>query len=656
MKIALRISILFLTELMLGQSVPFYESYSWEEYPKYEVKDLTSEIKSLREKFVIEFFYTEDGSLTEYYLEHKALWLNSDDKIEDYNKIYLPYSSNSELIVNKARVINRNGKTIELDSSKIFVAKDEETGKNYKYFAFEGVEKGSIIEYYYVEKKYPVYKGTAFRLQGSYDKENVMFDLLSPENLFFEFKSYNGLPEVEKDTLVKGKLNWKLRIKEISGLEEEDQSPYQASRGMLVYKLDKNLKNNMSDISSYGIVSQNIHEYYYKAQSKKVDGSINKFIEQHIGGDKNLPMDEIIRTLDRAIKTQIYKSVGQGEELENLELILNKNVANATGLIKLYAAIFQHLDIDHEIVITCDRSEQKFDKEFEANNFLTDFLFYFPATNSYLSPTITNSRYGFPPGNLTDTYGLFIKEIKVGDFTSGLGRIKFIEPVKAEKTVDRMTIDVKFDDSDPVKNTVSLQRSFSGYYGMSIHPYMGLIKEMDRDELIENLAKTMNKNVDVTKKEVHNQGPENFGVKPLVFDIELESRSFTEKAGKKLLFKVGELIGQQIQMYQEKKRVLPLENEFMRSYYRTIKVQLPAGYKVVNLDDININNVYVEGGHEVLSFKSYYSLDGQTLTITADEHYKRNIIDTPIFEDFRRVINSAADFNKITLIIEPTEK
>ena len=222
----------------------------------------------IKDKNVIEFSYTEDGSLTEYYLEHKVLWLNSDDKIEAYKKIYLPYSSNSELLQSKARVITGKGNIIELDDSKIFVAQDEETGNNYKYFAFEGVEKGSFIEYYFVEKRFPKYKGTAFKLQTSYDKKNVEFELFSPENLIFDFKSYNNLPAVEKDTNVTGKLNWKLYLDSIPALEEEDQSPYQASRGMVVYKLDKNLKNNMADISSYGIVAQNVYEYYYSPPEK----------------------------------------------------------------------------------------------------------------------------------------------------------------------------------------------------------------------------------------------------------------------------------------------------------------------------------------------------------------------------------------------------
>ena len=186
-----------------SQNTLHVSNYDWDSNPGYSIG--TSDEKpmmALKEKHVVEFAYSEDGALEEYYLEHKALWLNSNERIDAYNKIYLPYSNTSELLKSKARVITKGGKIIELDDSKILSAQDEETGKYYKYFAFEGVEKGSIIEYFYVEKRQPSFRGTAFRFQNEYDKKDIGFDLFSPSNLIFAFKSYNGLPEVTKDTLV----------------------------------------------------------------------------------------------------------------------------------------------------------------------------------------------------------------------------------------------------------------------------------------------------------------------------------------------------------------------------------------------------------------------------------------------------------------------
>ncbi|ULC59854.1 DUF3857 domain-containing protein [Flaviramulus sp. BrNp1-15] len=648
------IILLVFSQLLFSQKeLPVYTNYSWDETPSYSIDENNEEpIIALKDKVLTEFYFQEDG-LVEYFLEHRVLWLNSDEKIESYNKVYLPYNSTSELKVNKARVIKNNGDIIELDNSKILTAQDEETGQNYKFFAFEGIEKGSFIEYYYVVRRYPRYKGNKITLQSDFKKNNVEFDLYSPSNLVFEFKTYNDTPEIKRDTLSKNKLHWFLKIDKIDPLLKEEYSAYNASKKSIVYKLDRNTADNSKDISSYSQVAQNIYSYYYEELNSKTQNLLKKFIKEATGG-KKLEEEALIRKLEFHIKSNVYVTEDGSENFKDLDEVLDKKIANETGILKLYLSLFKSLNIKHEVVLTSDRQYLKFDKDFEANNFLTDFLIYFNKTKKYLSPHELNSRYGYPPAYLTNNYGLFIKEVKVGDFVSGLGKIKYIEPIKADKTVDKMVIDVDFEKDNLSSSKVKLNRSMGGYYAMYFQPYIHLIKDKDRDDLIEGFAKNINEDVDITSKELINDNPELFGVKPITFLIDFNTEALTEKAGKKYLFKVGDLIGEQIQLYQEKERALPVENEFTRSYYRTINIKIPDGYRIANLEDINIKNFFIKDGEEQLIFHSYYEVkNNNELVITADEHYRENIIETENYEDYRTVINSAADFNKLVLVFEP---
>lgn len=647
-------SLLFTSFVLLTYAQePYYKTYDWDANPQYEIdKTVDKEILSLKDKMVKEFFFTGENELVEYLIEHKVLWLNSDQNIEDYNKVYLPYSSNSELIISKARVITKEGKIIELDESKILTAKNEETKKTYKYFAFEGVEKKSFIEYFYIVKKYPSYRGVRIDIQSEFDKKNVDFELYSPSNLIFEFKSYNGLKSVEKDTLTDKKLHWVLHLDSIEGLDREQQASYNASKKFLVYKLDRNTYNNTHNISSYAKVSQNIYSFFYKEYSKSVLSAINKLIKSEGINKKN---DEVskIRALETYIKSNFFISDVKNDELEDLSTIIQKKVANEDGIIKLYVATLQALKIKHEIVLTSNRFKLKFDKDFEANNFLTNYLIYFPKQETYISPVVVESRYGFPPFNLTDNYGLFIKEVTLGDFKSGVGKIKYIKASEANETYDNVFIDVKFDKDDLTKTVINLDKSITGYYAMYIQPYMNLIKEEKKDEITDSFIKTMGENIEITNKEVFNGTPELFGIKPFRVTSEVTSEYFVEKAGRKYLFKVGELIGPQMELYQEKARVLPVESQFKRSYLREITIEIPEGYSVSNLHDINIDNFYEKDGEKLMVFKSFYTQEGNMLKITSNEFYKLNFIDIDIYEDYRKVINSAADFNKITLIFEP---
>ena len=51
-------------------------------------------------------------------------------------------------------------------------------------------------------------------------------------------------------------------------------------------------------------------------------------------------------------------------------------------------------------------------------------------------------------------------------------------------------------------------------------------------------------------------------------------------------------------------------------------------------------------------FYSYYKLEGNVLTVSL-MNFTANIVVPEDYEAHRNVINSAADFNKITLILEP---
>lgn len=650
--ISLLFTVLCAFQIAVSQNNPYFESYDWEESPSYAAEEgSTEDMIAVKEKTVIEFYF-QKKNLVEYFLEHKVLWLNSDDAIEEYNKIYLPFSSRAELQVNKARVITPEGELINLDQSKILTSEDEETGRTYKYYALEGITKGSFIEYMYVVKRPPSYTGDKVYIQDSYNKDKVEFDLFSPSNLLFKFKSFNDLPTVERDTLTTEKLHYKLHISKVEKLESEYQAPYNASRAFLVYKMDKNTAGNGNDMVSYSNVSQNLYSTYYPDYSKKTKNLLSGFINE-LELPENADEESIARKLDFFIKTNVYSQDVYSDDLKDLDQILTKKVANETGIIKLYIAVLRSLNVKHELVLTTDRKQMKFDTAFESTNFLTDFLLYFPKSKKYLSPNASGTRFGFPMPYMMDNYGLFMKEVVIGDFKSAVGKIKYIEPVKAEEIIDVMKVTIDFNTENLTENSINFDRAFSGYYAMNIQPFMHLIQGKKRDELVDSFIENITKELEIQSRKIVNDDSELFGVKPLQFIVDFTTEAFVEKAGRKYLFKLGDLIGQQVQLYQEKERVLPLEEQFHRSYFRTLTINIPEGYKITNLDDINIDNSYAKNDKELFSFKSSYQLKGSTLTVTADEHYRENIITVAMYEEYRTVINSAADFNKLVLLLEP---
>ncbi len=138
----------------------------------------------------------------------------------------------------------------------------------------------------------------------------------------------------------------------------------------------------------------------------------------------------------------------------------------------------------------------------------------------------------------------------------------------------------------------------------------------------------------------------------VVMKTDFKSSHFIENAGTRILFKVGELIGPQTELYRDDQRATPVENDFNRGYDRVIKVRIPDGYRVKNPDDCHIDIQFKDGDQVPFLFTSDHKQNAQTLEITIREYYKSIHAPLARYEDFRKVINAAVDFNKVVLVLE----
>jgi hypothetical protein len=193
-----------------------------------------------------------------------------------------------------------------------------------------------------------------------------------------------------------------------------------------------------------------------------------------------------------------------------------------------------------------------------------------------------------------------------------------------------------------------------GYHAQEIQPYYSLIPEGKRAEILQALVKSnvpdaTFQSVKVTNGEA-GLSPLN---KPFLIDASVESAGLLNKAGQRYLFKIGDLLGPQSELYQAETRQYDVENDFNRRYNRIITLELPAGYQVRNLQDFNAD---VKAGPDAKDplyyFHSKYDVQGQTVKVTITEAYRQIHWPKKDFEVFRDVVNAAANFNKVVLVLE----
>jgi hypothetical protein len=73
---------------------------------------------------------------------------------------------------------------------------------------------------------------------------------------------------------------------------------------------------------------------------------------------------------------------------------------------------------------------------------------------------------------------------------------------------------------------------------------------------------------------------------------------------------------------------------------------------VNNADKLNMNVVHNYNGKEVCKFVSSYKINGSVLEVTVFEVYHDSHTPKAEFENYSKVVNAAADFNKIVVIFE----
>lgn len=645
---------LFLLNGLLAQSTNV-EAYTWEDNSEViGSNDLETAVIGLKTEFIDEFAIGSSGNLSHFVLRRKMIQLNTDEAIEQFNKIYIPISAGGRLIESNARVINPDRSVVVQKEEDIITAKDEETGREYRYFAMEGIQKGAIVDYFYSLEKYPDLNGNRLNIQDDYDQEKVSYMLIHPSFLVFKHKSYNGLPDLELIEEEEDYTYLGFDEKNIPLLKEEDSANYAANLQYLIYKLDQNPSRGIYDISNYSRIIENKQEYFYSTPKKANLKLIKKMVNE-LDMVNMFDLKERIRLVEDFLKENYTYVESSEAELSDLSVVLDKKVANLNGMTKLYVSFFNYLGLKHQLVITSNRFRNKFDPEFEAYNFLDSYLIYFPEIDMYLCPSELDSRLGYPPLKYVNNYGLFFKTIKMGGVESTVGKIKYIESNTMEDNFSNIAVKIRFDEEDMTNLFLDLKNEDFGYRCF-FQTYLPLLDEEARQEISENYIKFFDPDLEAENIEVKNDNAAAFGIQPFSVTCNTESSNFVDKAGNKYLVKVGQFIGPQRELYQEEaERTQEVELRFRTKYKRTIELTVPEGYVIKNLDDLNIKSEFINDGESEMLFHSYYEKKDNLIIINADEYYKVVSVEKQDYENYREVVNSAADFNKIVLIMEKAE-
>lgn len=590
-----------------------------------------------------EYAFNSKEELEVFYSRHVRIQINEQSMVEAYNKIYIPVSTPDDLVTLHARTLLKDGKTYDLYKGDMKMVTEDD--QNYMILAIEGLEKGAELEYFYVTRG-DLRVFLTERLQGHGYTRAVKLDIITPEHLIFEAKAYNS-KAVVSDSVSNGKRRVTVQAGPLTPLDDEEKYTFYRANVMRVeVKLAKNKLAGSNRLYTWDDAGTRFHEALHafdKTDAKEVSKLISK------NDFKSGSQEDQVKKIERFMKSNVV--VRENAEEENIKLMLSRKYGSTTQVIKTYIALLEALDVPYELVVSCDRSGGRFDPEFDTWNYLDDYFFYFPFSGKFMDPTNLIYRYGAIPPLYYDNYGLFLKNVKLGEATGVSASLKKIDATSAKQHFDNMTAVIQINPKEE-KAVIEVDREMDGFADNNLRAIYFYSNEDDRRKIGEEFLRSCGGE----GAEVKNIKSSNFNMnseemyQPFKLQATIESSGIVEKAGDSYIISIGQVIGQQVEMYQDHARQNPIDLDFPHAYKRILKLKIPEGYTAKGLDKLKMN--IVANDKKQMGFVSDYTMNGNEITVTVDEYYEVTSLPASAYEPFRNVINAAADFNKIKLVLE----
>ncbi len=632
---------------MYAQKFPFYKNFKWDENPTIINRHIDDELYYYNQYDVAaEYIFDEmKGSFFKYEFFHYRVFLNKPASVDEFNKIYIPLEDVHNVVNLKARLIKANGNVVDIDP-EIEDFFNQEEQKEYQYFPVSGIEVGDELEVMFTLKKDPQFNGDQEEMQGDVPVFNSNFYLICPKWMKFKFEAHNGYPTpVRLDTIIHMK-EYYAHADTVPIYEQEYYSEYNNTIQKIDFTLYKIKENGKyTSYSPFERVTNSANSVYNVEVKKGTQKKLIKHLESK-GIKLTGSTEQIIRKIELFIKLNIKQSY-KYEDKGVLETLKTRRTS-VIGIIKLYKAIFEALDIDLKYGYISDRYDTHFSDQIESDYFLQTYFFYFPKIKQYMLPLNFQYRLGHIDPDLIPNNALFITENK--KYRTSEYDVKPVPYVDYTNNTDFKTLHITLDEN--LKDvTVFIERETKGYAASKLQAYYFLYSPNRKNEKLYDFFNPFGfSTLKIT--DIKNIQPEDAFVKPLILKGKYThfNHLLFEYADDKIIFKLGNIFGDHIELKEITNRVSDYVFHYAYHAKRTVVLHLPNNLKVSKLVEIpefeQLNDL------DGVDISSTIKIDGNTITYVKEEKYKKQRISKSEKDKMAEIFQFYNDLINMNIILE----
>lgn len=570
-------------------------------------------------------------------LKHIRILIQSKKGIEALNKYYLPimgrdsyWGGEYNVTEVKARVIQPDGSCVIISQDSIFQGELE--GRLYKYFAFDNLKVGSMIEVYMktpsayngcpseflLTQKYP----TLSRIIAYHNNSNLDPVVYQPKAC--EIKYEEQIDEVNKNRLLL------FQYESLPASNQQELSNY-ANDNLFLYIQPANWDRLTKRVTMFFQVDLGFGKYWYKKREgkilKKSLNNSNKLINKWFVTNDTSAIVKL-RRAEFFLKTKNEKFIADLDK--SAKFIVNQGVVEKFHDMYTYSKL---IGLAPQLIFASRGDYHSTPENFLCYYYFDFPLIYYPELNVYYSID-PNDRIGPAPSRFFNSNAIYYNI----HGKKKLEAFRINEP-KEDFSVDSLNVHLSFD-GDELKAEIS--KTLKGNSALSYLQELNGASTIDRLKERESEVRYHFPKSDILSINVKNESLDSIYIEPLKISSSLECKDLIIDLDSIIILELGSVIGYQRELSgdentkRESKMCLKNNTHFVRE----LVVSIPAGYKVKNITDFNIEFT----GNETVGFQSKAKIIGDKLIVTVDEYYHKTNYSPTDYGIMYRVYSSSHRF------------